>query len=270
VFAARCDFLAEGKIKEGLMRAIISNIFAAAALSLLVSGAFASDSEKQAADGLTQLTQNSSQVSSSRSVTPIPEPVVAQQQPELADPAAVGASTEPSCPVKNFGGVVEGVYRGGTISNEEKMKFIKDMGISVAVNMQWPIRDPQDLCDKYGIKCIYSGVPIFPGADLFFGMKELKQGFKIVLEELKAGNKVYIHCTFGRERTGILAAALQIREKMCASDRQSDPDFKVGVMKEVEAEFSKFGGRGKTYKKPYEAMKTWITDFEANKDWLCQ
>ena len=56
---------------------------------------------------------------------------------------------------------------------------------------------------------------------------------------------------------------------MCDPARRKDPRIKEKTWELVDAGFKKFGYK-MTYKKPFEEMRTWITDFEGNKEWLCR
>lgn len=253
------------------MRPTVSKVFIALTAVFLASGAFAGDIEEQAAAGGQPFAGQG--FSFEDYTVDIPSPSApAEARSKDQGPYYPGTnerSPEFGGPVDNFGLVIDGVYRGARVSKEEQFKFLKDAGVNTLVNVSWPARDNKDLCEKYGFNCSYQAVKIVPGADLYFGMKDLKGAFDLTLDELKAGRKVYIHCHFGRERTGILAAALMIRENMCDPSRQQDPQLKEKTWEVVEASFKKFGYK-MTYRKPFKEMKSWITDFEGNKAWLCR
>lgn len=253
------------------MRPTASKVFIALTAVFLASGAFAGNIEDQAA-GSGQFFEgrgfNVEEVAGEIPSPSAPAEVRSKGQGPYY-PGTNERSPESSGPIPNFGTVVEGVYRGARVSKEEQFKFLKDAGVNTLVNVSWPARDDKDLCEKYGFDCSYNAVKIVPGADLYFGMKDLKGAFDLTVEELKAGRKVYIHCHFGRERTGILAAALMIRQSMCDPVRQRDPRLKEKTWEVVEASFKKFGYK-MTYEKPFKEMKSWITDFEGNKAWLCR
>ena len=228
----------------------ISKILTALITVFFAAGAFAGDLEDRAVNSGLSFIRRGAAIDEVRDAGsyPVPAPVKLNEQ----DPYYPGTNErepEVSGPVHNFGRVIDGVYRGARITNEKQFKFIEDAGISTLVNIQWPARDNPGLCKKYGFDCSYQPVKIVPGADLYFGMKDLKSAFDLTLDELKAGRKVYIHCHFGRERTGILAAALMIRQNMCDPARRKDPRIKEKTWELVDAGFKKFG-----YKMTYESV----------------
>jgi hypothetical protein len=253
------------------MNPVTSRILIAVTTFFLASGAFAGDIEDQAAVSGLSFPSLEFQFEEVSGAIPSPSAPAEVRAKDLGPyyPGINERSPESGGPVSNFGLVVDGVYRGARISKEEQFKFLKDAGVSTLVNVSWPARDDKDLCEKYGFDCSYKAVKIIPGADLYFGMKDLKGAFGFTVDELKAGRKVYIHCHFGRERTGILAAALMIRQNMCEPSRQGEPQLKEKTWDLVEASLKKFGYK-MTYQKPFEEMKSWITDFEGNKAWLCR
>ena len=253
------------------MKPVTPSILIALTAVFLVSGAFAGEFESQAASSRQSFEGQWFPAEGVTNGIPAPSAPVEVRTKNQGPyyPGTNERSPEFGGPVDNFGLVIAGVYRGARVSKEEQFKYLKDNGINTLVNVSWPAKDNPELCAKYGFDCSYNAVKIVPGADLYFGMKDLKGAFDFTLDELKAGRKVYIHCHFGRERTGILAAALMIRQNMCEPSRQADPQLKEKTWDLVEASFKKFGYK-MTYQKPFEEMKSWITDFESNKAWLCR
>lgn len=249
----------------------VSKILAAVTLGLWVSPVFAGELENAAADSGQYFFSEGLDLNDAQAGIPEPgAPADARGKDEGPYyPGTNERAPEASGPIDNFGPVVEGVYRGARVTKDEQFQFLKDNGISTLVNIQWPLRDDSDLCKKYGFDCSYQAVKIVPFVDWYFGMDDLKDAYYFTLDQLKAGKKVYIHCHFGRERTGILAAALMIRESMCDPVRQLDPQLKEKTWEVVEGSFKKFGYK-MTYEKPFKEMKSWISDFEGNKDWLCR
>lgn len=254
------------------MRVTVSKTVSALAVLFFVSAASASDLESQAANS--RLTFADQKFISGESMADIPSP----GEPVYVEKGGggpyfpgtnEGKAPEFNSPIPNFGLVVEGVYRGARITMDEHFKFLKDMGVNTLVNLQWPLKNDAKLCEKYGLNCSYDPVRIVPYVDWYFDMKALKKTFEFSVSELKAGRKIYIHCHFGRERTGILAAALTIRNNMCDPERQKDPQLKENTWKVVEAGFVKYGYKS-TYAKPFREMRSWIDNFENNKDWLCR
>ena len=155
---------------------------------------------------------------------------------------------------------------------DEDYAFLKKTGIYTVVNLQYPFvlfKDYPVLCSKYHLNCAYLPVEIIPRSDLVFDIAALKNAYKFTLDELKAGKEVYLHCYYGQERTGILAAALMIRERMCKPGVENDPKIRANTWKALDEAFRKYGYR-EAHQKPFMEMKTWVTGFESNKNWICQ
>ncbi|MDA8324788.1 MAG: hypothetical protein M0033_01065 [Nitrospiraceae bacterium] len=253
------------------MRSIIPRTASALAMLFFISTASASELESRAAGSLLGFADQKFIAENAGDIPSPGKPAYAEKGGEgpYYPGTNEGKAPDFNSPIPNFGLVVEGVYRGARVTTDKHFKFLKDMGITTMVNLQWPLKDDKKLCRKYGFDCSYDPVAIVPFVDWYFDMKALKRTFEFSVNELKAGRKIYIHCHFGRERTGILAAALTIRDSMCGPDRQNDPQLKEKTWKTVEAGFVKYGYKS-TYAKPFREMRSWINDFEKNKDWLCR
>lgn len=92
------------------------------------------------------------------------------------------------------------VYRGAFIDTEAKMEYLKSKGVKTVVSMitdQVVSASEQKWADKYGIKLVW--VPV----DGFKGPNDAQT--KVIQQWLNAKDQqpVYIHCTHGRDRTGV-------------------------------------------------------------------
>ena len=158
------------------------------------------------------------------------------------------------------------------MTKEEDYKFLKDMGIDTTINLQYPFvifkSDPL-LCSKYHLNCSYLPVKIIPQVDWVFGLDEFKTAYKFAIDELKAGRTIYVHCFYGQERTGLLVSALYIRENMCRPGAENDPAAKEKAWREIDASLREVGYR-EVHRSPFNEMKSWLSDFQKNKSWICR
>lgn len=196
----------------------------------------------------------------------------------IADVPKVDAPTaEPlSIPIGNFGVVLSQggdirknirdgvVYRGGSLDNESSYAFLRDIGVSAVVNLQSSHQADLALCTKYGLKCQESGILPFDFISLTKS-SAFQEAFRFVLEERKAGKKVYIHCMKGKDRTGALAAALMIRERACGGDLD-----KARLRDTIEESLKAHNFWFRNYPKWHAEITGWVDNFEGNKDWLCK
>jgi hypothetical protein len=253
------------------MRTAIPGVCVALAVLFGVSGVSAAELESLAADSET--VYSSRELSQAKSFSFIPATPKPVQPPWPYFPGTIeGKPSEFNSPLANFGMVMKGVYRGARPKREADYAFLGKMGIDTTINLQFPYMifksDPL-LCSKYHLNCSYLPVKIIPRSDMVFGMDELKNAYKFTVDEIKAGKTVYVHCFYGQERTGLLVAALIVRERMCGPGTEGNVELKEKTWGEVDEAFRKYGYR-EVHQKPFTEMKTWISDFENNKSWICR
>ncbi|HAH31290.1 MAG TPA: hypothetical protein DCL44_03135 [Elusimicrobia bacterium] len=199
---------------------------------------------------------------------PVPTPVAVEEKQEAPVPA--------NSPMGNFGVVSAQdsdnrkngrewvVYRGSSLDNEAAYAFLRDIGVSVSVNLQSSHPSDLELCAKYGLTCRKFGIYPFDRVSLTRS-SEFQAAFRFVLEERKAGHKVYIHCMKGKDRTGALAAALMIRERACVAD------FNKAKLRDViEKSLDAHNFWRRNYPKWHAEIIGWVDNFEDNKNWLCK
>ncbi|MDA8324787.1 MAG: tyrosine-protein phosphatase [Nitrospiraceae bacterium] len=199
-------------------------------------------------------------------------PAVTPDVPKADTPAY-----EPlSIPIGNFGVVLSQeagartsirdgvVYRGGSLDNEASYAFLRELGVSAVVNLQSFHRGDPALCAKYGLTCRESGILPFDFISLTRS-RAFQEAFRFVINERKAGHKVYIHCMKGKDRTGALAAALTIRERACGGDFD-----KVKLQDTVETSLKEHHFWLRNYPKWHAEITGWVDNFEGNKAWLCK
>ena len=150
------------------------------------------------------------------------------------------------------------------MDEEDDYKFLKEkLNVDTVVNLRYLHSDNQKLCRKYNLKCVNYKILIFPGADTYLNLETLKEAFRFILDERKAGRKVYFHCAAGSDRTGALASAIMIRESAC--NKNFDKDI---LWKDVKATLDNYHFHH-IYKNLYKTIKSWVCNFEANQ-WLCE
>ena len=129
----------------------------------------------------------------------------------LIQAARRGLKTSSRPPIANFGRIEPGVFRGAQPSGAAAYRFLRGAGVSVVVNLRYFHKDNRALCRRYGLSCVRFPLMLFPGQGAFFDWVELRKAFAFVLAQRRAGRAVFIHCWDGADRTGVLAAALVIR-----------------------------------------------------------
>ncbi len=202
----------------------------------------------------------------------LPVPAIIADIPKVDTPAA-----EPlNIPLGNFGVVLtqgidarrnirDGVvFRGGSLDNEPSYAFLRDIGVSAVVNLQSLHQSDPALCAKYGLTCREVGILPFDFISLTRS-SAFQNAFRFVLDERKAGKKVYIHCMKGKDRTGALAAALMIREQACGGEFD-----KVRLRDTIEESLKAHHFWFRNYPKWHAEITGWVENFEGNKDWLCK
>ncbi len=97
----------------------------------------------------------------------------------------------------------------GTAPGRRDFDLLRDMGVSMVINMRWmpgprpPLGDPS---------LRYVWFRTFDNPLLPIPLRALVQGVQLALEEIKAGGKVYTHCAAGRHRSVAMAAAILIAQ----------------------------------------------------------
>jgi len=173
-------------------------------------------------------------------------------------------SAETAVAPENLGVVGEGLFRGARPKGDAQYAHLaKTLKVDTIVNLQHFHEDSDELCAKYGMDCRKFPIFLFFANDIRFDWKSFMKAFDFIIEQRKAGRRVYFHCAYGSDRTGSLAAALMIREAACGKvfDRKE-------LWKKVDSEMEKHNFHG-IYVFLRHSIKDWVFDFEANEDWLC-
>lgn len=114
--------------------------------------------------------------------------------------AFTAVSHAATAPIDRFTKVDNDVYRGAFITKEAQMAFLKEKGVKTIVSMitdKAVAATEKQMADKYGIKMYW--IPV----DGFWGPNDKQT--KVIQAHLNNSNEqpVYIHCTHGRDRTGV-------------------------------------------------------------------
>lgn len=140
----------------------------------------------------------------------------AAEQPPIGNFGVV-LTLDPDNRGKDTAGLDGVIFRGGSLDNEAGYAYLQKLGVTALANLQSTHQSDPAFCEKYGLTCRNFGIYPFDMIKLTKS-PDFQQAFRFVLEERKAGHKVYIHCMKGKDRTGALAAALIIREDACDGD----------------------------------------------------
>lgn len=163
--------------------------------------------------------------------------------------------------IPNLGIVEKGVFRGAQPKNIEDYRTLSQiMGISILVNLRFK-KDNPNFCLATGLQCL--DFPMKASYLRSRDKKSFKNAFRFVVRALKSGKKVYIHCRFGADRTGALAAALMVRENACGRNFNQD-DLWQSVKKTLyQHHFHR------VFLRLLFAIHGWVFHLEKN-EWLCQ
>ncbi len=166
--------------------------------------------------------------------------------------------------IPNFGQVTENIYRGARLETEAQYQQLMSSGIQTIINLESLNQDDPKMCTKYHLKCEKFPIPIRPGqgGDRIFDYEMLKQAFQSLVNEINSGAKVYIHCHYGRDRTGSLAAAITIRKNLCSSENQD----KDAVWQKVQSDLTTYGFHFDWYNDLGNTIKSWVY---TSPSWIC-
>lgn len=130
-------------------------------------------------------------------------------------------------PINNFQVVIaDGVYRSGQPHGEADWKYLKAIGITTVVKLNKFSSDEDEeeefrLAEKHNIKV----VPIYMQPEDFPynwnpwvspDLKDLMQAIKVL--ENRGNGKVLVHCSHGKDRTGLVVAVYSVRNKNLCKD----------------------------------------------------
>ena len=121
----------------------------------------------------------------------------------------------------NFGRVTQKIYRGARLTEEAQYKELSKRGVKTIISLETTPLDDPILCEKHGIQCLSFILPLpHPrfGGDQNFDYQTLMRSFFSAVRESNTHPKVYIHCRYGKDRTGALAALITLRRYACRNN----------------------------------------------------
>ena len=160
----------------------------------------------------------------------------------------------------NFGTVLPGIFRGGIITQESEYVYLASLGVNTIISLEFFHKENEYFCNKFKLDCQRYGILQIPYEKI--DLNQLKKAFKATLIEVDKGNKIYIHCYEGSDRTGALSSALVIRNKTC--DKIYDNKT---LEKEIISELNKYKFNKWLYPSMYDEIVGWTKNIPV---WICE
>ncbi len=165
--------------------------------------------------------------------------------------------------IGNLGSVNDNIHRGEILDEESDYRQLSELGINTVVNLRAK-KDPDNeaWCKKYNLNCTLYPINLsYPGSDRRFNYEMLKKAFYFTLREVSESKKVYIHCHYGSDRTGALAAALTLREITCGKEYNADETWE-----KIYQDLSHHNFHEHLFPTLLANIKSWVYD---HPEWLC-
>ncbi|MBI2646765.1 MAG: dual specificity protein phosphatase family protein [Deltaproteobacteria bacterium] len=172
--------------------------------------------------------------------------------------------------IRNFGQVDDLIYRGARLRKGDKgadYKELADLGIGTILNLERFNSDDEGFCNKNGLTSVRFPLILLglPDADKFFDYTVLEEAFQFLVDEVQKGHKVYIHCYYGKDRTGSLVSAWNIRKNACGKERYNKDD-KDALWKKVEDDLTAYGFHDDLYPTLKNSIRAWVYELPS---WIC-
>ena len=170
-----------------------------------------------------------------------------------------------SSSIRNFGQVNDFIYRGARLKKEADYKAVSELGVDTILSLERFNSEDQGLCKKYGLECVRFPLILLglPDADEFFDYTVLQNAFQFLVDEVHRGPKVYIHCYYGKDRTGSLAAAFTIRENACGKERYNKDE----LWQKIESDLTTYGFHDDLYPTLKNNIRSWVYELP---EWICR
>ena len=184
---------------------------------------------------------------------------------------AISFQSDSFAAIRNFGQVDDFIYRGARLRKGDKgadYKELADLGVGTILNLERFNSDDEKFCKKNNLSS--NRFPLIllglPDADQFFDYTVLEKAFQFLVDEVHQGHKVYIHCYYGKDRTGSLVSAWTIRKNACGKERYNK-DEKDALWKKVEDDLTAYGFHDDLYPTLKNNIRSWVYELP---EWICR
>lgn len=167
--------------------------------------------------------------------------------------------------IGNFGQVSENVYRGQRLDEESDFKELADLGVQTVISLERFHSEDPELCKEYGLHCVRFPLILLglTDADKFFDYSIFQKAFQFLVDEEHQGRKVYIHCFYGKDRTGALSAAFTIRKNACGKEEYNKDE----LWQKVDGDLQAYGFHNDLYPTLKGNIRSWVYELPS---WICQ
>jgi len=117
--------------------------------------------------------------------------------------------------INNFKKIDDCVSRGAQPDSETQFKWLKEQKFDVVINFRTLYASGLDFEEKKVVEDLgmkYHNIPIVTTAGP--SEEDIKNFFSIIEEAKRNGQKVFIHCMAGQDRTGIMSAMYKIKNNL--------------------------------------------------------
>jgi hypothetical protein len=135
--------------------------------------------------------------------------------------------------IPNFAPVRVGVWRGGQPSSPASWKYLAEIGVRHVIKLNMDDEGSDDGAAAYGIEVHHLGIQPAGDTDIF---DEVAQTFvrpdpvriATALDVLRGNTGVFVHCTHGQDRTGLVIGMDRVREDGYTKDKAYAEMLKYG------------------------------------------
>ncbi|MEK6773122.1 MAG: tyrosine-protein phosphatase [Bdellovibrionota bacterium] len=138
--------------------------------------------------------------------------------------------------IVRFVDVSEKLYRGSQPDSEADYAKLKEKGIETIINLRWDksVAKSKEAAEALGFK--FYNVPI--RGDARPTEEDIQKVFKEINSE--PNGKVYVHCTYGKDRTGLVGALYRVNQQGWSVEDAKKEWIKLGFAHKVLHGLSSF------------------------------